>query len=395
MPCVQLAARTERELFVQKNRREVNEFEGVSDAIEVLKIVHKPRSYDELVTWIPHPTPVDELYQGLTDFERNQLAEHAESLIGSERNEEAEEICLCLAAFCDARLDNCLRRFVSHQSLWPSLAFHRSPPDVRDELLARVEVDEDNRNHILLALAWIGDSTVIDRFGLWRNDPPSWCDSLYVPPEDYSREAGWELTSDGKRRNLYFSQCHALRRGPSQSPDSFRAINGRTDKCPWCSANLTSIVEVDPAFFAQSLISEWRFPIRVATCEVCTAFAESIFGIISDDGQANWSSKNVRPKYLPDDSESWGRLPEDTLYLSEVRSAIHAASQFLPTAFSQLGGHPTWVQDSVYPNCPECSESMMFLAQIANEDIEDHSEGTYYAFLCPRCKTTATAYQQT
>jgi len=395
MPCVQLAARKEHEEFIRKNRRDVNEFEGITDSVEVLKIVHKPRRYDQLINWIPHPTSTDELYQGLTEAERIRFAEYAEGLIGTDRNEEAEEICLCLTAFCDASLDNCLRRFISHKSFWPSLAFHHSPSDVRDELLTRVEVDENNRNHILLALAWIGDSAVIKRFERWRIDPPSWCDSLYIPLENYSHEAGWELTCDGSRRDLYFLKCHALRRGPSQSPDSFLAISERTDTCPWCSRNLTNLFEVDPALCELSLDSEWKFPIRVVTCEVCTVFAGIIFGVTGNDGQAKWSSKNVRPEYLPDDSYSWGRLPKNTLCLSERRSATFAADQFLPTAFSQIGGHPTWVQNSAYPNCPECSETMMFLAQVAHEDIEEFSEGTYYAFLCPMCKTTATAYQQT
>ena len=37
----------------------------------------------------------------------------------------------------------------------------------------------------------------------------------------------------------------------------------------------------------------------------------------------------------------------------------------------------------------------MFLAQIDHAEIEKASEGMYYAFVCQRCRTTATTYQQT
>ena len=39
--------------------------------------------------------------------------------------------------------------------------------------------------------------------------------------------------------------------------------------------------------------------------------------------------------------------------------------------FSQVGGHPTWIQGAEYPRCPECSGAMPFIAQISNEDLDD------------------------
>ena len=245
MPCVQAEAKKEREEFIRKNRRDLNEFEGLTDAVEVLKIIHKPRKYDPLINWIPHPTPTDRLYLDLDDDELARMVEYAEELIGSDRNDEAEQICLCLSAFTDAKLDRCLRRLVSHDLIWPGLAFRRAPTELRDELLSRADDDTGNRNHVLLALAWIGDSTVVDQFAKWRRDRPSWCDSLYIPPEEYSREAEWELTVNGERRDLYFQDCYALKSEPSHSPDVFRAIHERSDKCPWCSSKLTNLFEIE------------------------------------------------------------------------------------------------------------------------------------------------------
>lgn len=178
MPCVQPAARKEREEYIRQNRRDVNEFEGVTDPVEVLKICHRPRKIDPLIHWIPYPTPEDQLYAGLDEREQRQLAEYAESLIGGDRNGEAKQIVLRLAAFTQAPLAKCLEALVAHGSFRPSLPFRRATPDLRDQLMARVEWDEEGRDHILLALPWIGDKAVVDLFARWRQRPPDWRASL-------------------------------------------------------------------------------------------------------------------------------------------------------------------------------------------------------------------------
>jgi hypothetical protein len=399
MPCVQAAAGKERDEHVRKNRRDLNEFDGVDDPVECLKIIHRPRKFDPLLNWIPHPIPTDQLYTELSRSQQHRLAEHAGSLVGTGRKDEAQEIVHCLAAFTDAPLENCLRAFVDHGSFWPSLPFSRSSSDIRDELIARVANDEENRNHILLALAWIGDSTVVELFEHWKQRPPSWRDSLYVPPQDYSREAGWELALNvqsgrlGQRRDLYFNDCTKLVRGLSTLPDKFQAITAREDSCPWCGQPLTNLFDVVPSEFGMFEISIAIDRVQVTTCEVCTAFG-TVFGVMDEAGRGQWHSENSRPKYLPDDSDTWARLPQDSLTPAGKRPALFAANWLLPTTFSQLGGHPTWIQDADYPRCPRCSQTMMFLAQVANDEIENYSEGIYYAFVCLACATTATGYQQ-
>ncbi|MCX6952790.1 MAG: hypothetical protein NTV51_11580, partial [Verrucomicrobia bacterium] len=61
---------------------------------------------------------------------------------------------------------------------------------------------------------------------------------------------------------------------------------------------------------------------------------------------------------------------------------------------SQIGGHPGWVQDSAYPKCPDCGDTMTFIGQLDNAHFKGH-EGVHYALLCPSCRVTATTYQQT
>lgn len=64
---------------------------------------------------------------------------------------------------------------------------------------------------------------------------------------------------------------------------------------------------------------------------------------------------------------------------------------------SQMGGHPSWVQDSEYPICPCCTRRMMFIGQILQidyADIDEYAEGIFYMFICPKDRITATVYQQ-
>jgi hypothetical protein len=394
MPCVQAAARKERAEYIRQNCRDVNEFVGVEDPVEALKIIHRPRKFDPLINWIPHPAATDQLYAGLNSRDISRLLEYVASLLGSARNEESEAIVLCLAAFTDADLDECLRAFVSRNSFWPSLPFHRSSPELRDELIERLGKDQGNRNHILLALAWIGDPRVVELFASWKRHPPSWAGSLHIPPQDYSLQAGWEVTDDGQKRQLYFDACTKLVRGTSSSPGSFRAIIDREGVCPWCGAQLTDLFDITPGALGLSGEVGLGAHFQVPTCQICTAFGV-VFGVVDGSGTGHWSSANSRPAHLPGDTATWGRLPQDSLSPGGKRAPLFAADQFLPTTFSQVGGHPTWIQDADYPQCPECTKTMMFLAQLSHDEIEEHSEGIYYSFICPSCRTTATNYQQT
>ena len=37
---------------------------------------------------------------------------------------------------------------------------------------------------------------------------------------------------------------------------------------------------------------------------------------------------------------------------------------------------------------------MSFVAQVSNEDLDEHAEGIYYMFVCRGCGVAATNYQQ-
>jgi hypothetical protein len=396
MPCVGAIKKKDQDEFIRQNRKDVNAFQVISDPVEMLKIIHAPRKHDPLVNWIPCPRPVDQLYLQLTSEDIQRLEAYAITLSGTDKNEQAEDIAKSLVGFRGAKIDNLLKSFIVHDTHRPALAFHGASPVIRDALIDRVNRTPRTGNqtlrlnHLLLALAWIGDTGVVDLFNHWKQHSPPWSEFLYIPPERYAESAGWELSESGQRRDLYFQECWALAGGPSNRKEDFVAVSERDDACPWCRSRLTNLISFRPQFsaFAQPE------PVPILTCEVCAAFG-TILGQVDENGVAQWSPANSKPKYLPDDAESWGRLPKDCLCLDGSRSPLFAADQFLPVSVSQLGGHPTWVQDATYPKCPSCSQTMIFVAQIAHDEVEDHSEGTYYSFVCEGCKTTATTYQQT
>ncbi|WP_437887000.1 DUF1963 domain-containing protein [Phytobacter sp. V91] len=395
MPCVNARRRQEHDEFIKKNRKTINVFSGLTDPVQMLKLVHEPRENDPLIHQVPCPVPTDMLYKRLSVDESLRMANYAQTLFNTGSHDVAQEICTCLAAFTEANLDTCLRKWIADDNVdfCSALPFHRAPPDVRDVLLQRVETDDENRNWLLITLAWIGDDVVVERFNQWRQAPPLWCDSLYVPPHHYAHEAGWELTEEGHRRDLYFPQCTQLVKQAPEQPTVFRAVTGSGENCPHCSLPLIHLFDVAPGAVGLSA-GAWPGHILILTCECCTAY-DTVFAKIDAQGKARWFDENKPSMLAKKHSADWVRLPENSLHPGEPRLPLFAADQFLPTTFSQLGGHPAWVQDAQYPKCPECAQTMMFLAQISYEDIDELAEGMLYGFVCPSCLTTATSYQKT
>lgn len=395
MPCLNARYQQEQEEYIRKNRKTIDAFSGISDPVAMLKLVHESRPHDPLIEWLPCPEPIDKLYQGLSVDQIRHLTAYAEELWDSGGENEAQEIALCLAAFTQANLDNFLRRLINEKEFefYSCLLFHRAPPDVRDTLLQQVENYAGSRDGILCALAWIGDEVVVKQFNRWRQEPPTWCDTLYLPPHDYARQAGWELTKEGRRRNLYFPQCtHLIKQLPERST-AFRAVAEHGENCPHCAMPLINLFEAEPGAVGFSA-DDWPGQIRILTCQCCTVF-DTVFARVDSHGQPRWFEKNKLSTLALEHSADWTMLPHDILHPGESRLPLFAAEIFLPTTFSQLGGHPAWVQDADYPTCPTCAQTMMFLAQLSYEDIEEYGEGMLYGFICPTCRTTATSYQQT
>ncbi|MDI9682322.1 hypothetical protein QM334_36615, partial [Burkholderia cenocepacia] len=69
---------------------------------------------------------------------------------------------------------------------------------------------------------------------------------------------------------------------------------------------------------------------------------------------------------------------------------------------SRVGGPPSWVQSSWYPDCPDCGRKMRFAMQLDSELPQvDGGEwlwgsgGANYTFWCAPCRTSAHLWQCT
>ncbi len=49
MPCFQQQERQKHEEYIRTHRRDVDLYAGISDPVEILKIMHTPRKHDPLI----------------------------------------------------------------------------------------------------------------------------------------------------------------------------------------------------------------------------------------------------------------------------------------------------------------------------------------------------------
>lgn len=381
--------------YIRKNRRKLNPYEGVTDAVEIIRIMHSPRKHDPLVEFAGPPLLANELYGVLDDVQKTRLSAIAADAMRQGDRDIAEEIGKSLATLTDHPLDSMLEAWLDRGHLWPSITFRKAGSRIRDRVVATMQGENADINLVLSALAWIGDSEVERLFREWEANPPLWRSRLHVGPALYAHVAGWEL-SESQRRKLFHDECLAISVvEPNDADPTISLVRKTTERCPWCETQLVHLVELDlrdPRFAFLECTGD---VLPVLTCERCTCFTSHFFARIDDDGSARLHASNTRPEWLPEDLDEseigpWHAMP----VALKPRPAIQAADWCMSLPTSQVGGMPSWVQDTAYPSCPDCQRTMRFIAQLDNENFP-FNEGIFYAFLCASCRTTATAYQQT
>jgi hypothetical protein len=219
MPCVQKRKQAERDEFIRQNRRTVNLYQGVNDPVEMIRILHTPHKYDPLVQLLPPPKSAEELYASLDASQADRLMRLAARELKNGNTELAEDIGKSLATLTDFSLEPMLEAWLSVNHYWPSVVFRGAGSSVRDRLLSVMNsitgtLDID---HVLCALAWIGDPQVCENFLKWENAPPAWRREPHVDPSSYAHVAGWEPTSTG-RRDLFHDTCLAIQPATSEKP---------------------------------------------------------------------------------------------------------------------------------------------------------------------------------
>ncbi|MFO1483341.1 MAG: hypothetical protein U1F71_08300 [Verrucomicrobiaceae bacterium] len=388
-------AQKEHDEYVRLNRRTVNQYEGVNDPVEIASIMLEPKKHDPLIVYAPPPLGVEELFASFSEEQAMRLASLAKVAMAEEDTDRAEDIAKSLATLTDFDLTEMLREWVSRKHYWPSIIFRSAKPEIRDAIIASLDRGEANANHALSALAWIGDEVVQSAFVRWDAEKPVWAAKLYLSPSGYSVVGGWKFAG-GKRSELTFNECYALL--PSSRVTEASPVNtfqSAGQACPWCGYELSWMFDFDPSDSRLGFYGVKTPRFRVLTCHGCTCYGDGFYAKIGADGMLRPHSMATRPKWLPDHSEPWSEPAWKNVEIAlSPRRAIQAADWCMDLKSSQLGGHPTWVQDSIYPKCPDCSQTMRFIGQL-NEGDFPSCEGTYYAFYCHDCQSTATTYQQT
>ncbi len=363
--------------------------------IDIICDYHMTRSFGTQENLVARSQEVQRIYRELTEAEIAELVQRSLT----DANELGTAL-VCLACWHPGSLKPFHERFIEQGLFYPPLIYHDADEHCGAHLAELIPTSEETlqRHHLLLCMAWAGNSEVQRRFADWRDSPPEWADDLHVPPHTYAQEAGWELRPNGERRDLYFPTALPLV-PPEAAPEVVAGvkIGTPTDQhCPWCGRQLISLLDIDLHGVANSVLRLSGTRLRATTCDVCSSYGV-VFSKNSGTGESIWHPANARPDYLPDDTSDWDTFPEQPLVLSGERRHFMESANWMSlddAAFSQIGGLPTWIQNAEYPVCPDCSQTMVFFGQISNEDFNDWMEGIEYCFLCPQCNVTATSYQQ-
>ncbi|MEK3946606.1 DUF1963 domain-containing protein [Paenibacillus sp. FSL H3-0310] len=399
MPCHQRKLALEQKAYIEQNRKDIDLYAGVNDPVEILKIMHKPRRWSPLEHEISYHKTAQELYRQLTESERERLESYAIELMEEDDFDQAEAILLSLICFSSACIEQGLEVFFHKGKYYPGILYKEAGQEIRDMIIHQLEHDSENRNHLLLALAWIGDEEVVRQFETWRQHPPRWTSELNVAPETYAHEAGWELDPDGGKRLLFYPESYHFevnrdgKNGLDRDHTAVAALQEGEHSCPWCGGKLTVLFDYD---LQNPLVQFMKLSgqrLRIAACMHCNCYG-TVFMKAELDGQYSWSEYNTVPDFLPA-NEDREETAWHAMQLSERQMGTYENSYWMLEApASQIGGHPAWIQDAEYPVCPCCSTTMKFIAQMDMEQAED-SEGIYYAFLCEGCRQVAVNYQQT
>ncbi|WP_018753785.1 hypothetical protein [Paenibacillus sanguinis] len=404
MPCHQEKERQAYQEYIEKNRRDVNLFADMTDPVEILQTMYEPREHDPFIRYIPYFQTAEQIYLSLQENELGRMVSYGVKKLDSGDEDTGIDVLLSLVCYRGVRLEDEVLKLVSQLEHFPGVLFRGASSRMRNYLLERIIHDQDRRHALLLAWVWIEDAVVVEQLHQWRLHAPAWMEELPVPPEELALEAGWELTNEGERRWLFLEPSYQM--VPVEPEELIGArplayeeklLMPSKHTCPWCQGSLTTLIKVNTHHPAVQPLSYSGEIITIETCVDCSCYG-AVYMELDEQGNTRWSSYNQRPDYLPErkpgESRSDETFPPFRLAASP-RHGWHAASWMLESAASQLGGHPTWIQDTEYPICPCCGKRMINLGQIDWAEVEQYGEGNYYMFLCPQDRITATNFQQT
>lgn len=180
---------------------------------------------------------------------------------------------------------------------------------------------------------------------------------------------------------------------PAENPVT--VIEVYPERCHWCEWEMTVVFDFALASPDLAFLNLQGERLRVVECDRCSGFT-TIFMDADREGRSSWAEGNVKPEFIGWERSDYERMQTNRMRLGTKRRTPYEAHwQVLEKGHSQVGGHPSWVQDAAYPKCPSCAEFMPFIAQLQTDDLMEYYEGTIYAFYCASCGKATTTYQTT
>src|SRR5712692_3483555 len=311
-------------------------------------------------SWTPEDIPADGLtkqqeykamktvarsiaaYRELTAQEGKELAQLALDFLEANPDEDtalARIILTRLATVVPGSLKGLYPQFIARRMFWgEGVLFREADPITRDQLFVLLQEqskDIPTLARCVCALSWIGDGTVQDRFHQWQRDAPPWLLTLAQSLDTYTRLAGWELTEDGKRRNLYYQHCYELipvHHGEGAKRSKLvKVMLLREDRCGGCGRHLFTLFDVDLSDPQLKFLELEGTRLIIAMYPTDIAFDESLFTDVDLSGYSNLARTLMDEAYQ--NLVTSGTLSPDTAYnallevIDNLNGAIDARGQ--------------------------------------------------------------------
>lgn len=236
-------------------------------------------------------------------------------------------------------------------------------------------------DHILKCLSLIPCDIVKDFFQSVSKDTAlKWTEALHVNPNEYTLSGGW-IIDNNEIKQLYNDKVTVFKKSKFNEGSLKAPVKDSQEVCPYCNNNLTVI---------------YNDEYELATCLLCTCY-QNIITKLDKNGKSHWHNKNEKSDLLDEILQEETEISPFEYALeqsSEKRLSTYTISEYVEITKSQIGGMPTWINDPDYHICPDCGNTMKFVAQIDMEDVEEYGEGLYYFFYCDDCKVVSSSYGQ-
>ena len=251
----------------------------------------------QLTKGLDHPCPPEgakllSAYYALTLEKGKELAAHALEI---EDQDTCSVLLLNLALLVPGSLAEIYPQIL-HRDLfeWEKL-FLGAGPDICEAIVQRLKREQDGTKKLLYieALAWAGTEFAQQILAEMTSQTIQ-VGSEKILTEEIIPCAGWELTEDGERRDLYFQESCALEF--VETPHS----NFHTESCPWCGQRLLLPFRFDLSDPRLAFLDMEGNQLHIATCANCVNLS-AIYMHLDTHGKAKWSTSNTRPDIVRDD----------------------------------------------------------------------------------------------